>query len=305
MKRTLTALVLAIIAFVGVGLAWTLASDAQLGQPKTPANTSEAGTATTDPLIVGTPFVNPVFGVPEGINAPVENRPLSATAGNESSKSTIAPALVPPILVQVAAWSVTEAAPVHPAKPTETSFSPSREPVAILLTPVFKPLAVPRMPNQTLFFPMPEPTSPVWEVKNRGAYAQTLIFPAQEPEETTPARGSSGTVTIDEVSPEAAPERIAANDIQSSTGHDENYRWITGILTRKAGLANVWFLRYLPPDSPGDFHGGCVAIQTNVPMTGLSEGDLVTATGYIIRDAELAPSLRGTAYAAESVKRVK
>lgn len=89
------------------------------------------------------------------------------------------------------------------------------------------------------------------------------------------------------------------------SGHDENYRWITGVLLRRPGLPNTWFIRYQPPDAVPDRHGGCVAIQTDVPMQNFREGDLVSVNGYIITDVELAPNLRVTGYAALHVNPVK
>jgi hypothetical protein len=89
------------------------------------------------------------------------------------------------------------------------------------------------------------------------------------------------------------------------SGHDDNYTWITGVLIRKPGLPKVWFIHYLPPDAVPDLHRGCVAVQTTFSMEGFREGDLVTVTGYILANVEVAPNQRTTGYAAEHVNHVK
>ncbi len=109
----------------------------------------------------------------------------------------------------------------------------------------------------------------------------------------------TGITSAKLVSP--APAGNTGTNPLAVSGHDENYTWITGVLTRKPGLANVWFIRYLPPDALPDLHNGCVTVQTNVPMDEFREGDLVTISGYIITNVQVAPNLRLTGYAAEHV----
>ncbi len=103
----------------------------------------------------------------------------------------------------------------------------------------------------------------------------------------------------------SAPVPTQNAEIDSVSTFDGNYRKLTGVLTRKAGVANVWFLCYLPPGAAPDAHGGCVALLTNVPMDDFREGDMVTASGYIVTDVQITPDLRGTGYAAETLVRVK
>jgi hypothetical protein len=127
------------------------------------------------------------------------------------------------------------------------------------------------------------------------------------PNSTTEPRYDSNTPGPGSVLPTtfSSPADMTIASRLEVSGHDKNYRWITGVLTRKQGLAHVWFIRYLPPDALPDWHYGCVAIQTSAPMDEFREGDLVSVSGYIITNVEVAPGLRVTGYAAEHVNQVK
>lgn len=141
------------------------------------------------------------------------------------------------------------------------------------------------------------------------------MLPAFLPPTTRPAAKAEPVVTpaapVMAVRP-AAPVKPATpvahanyDHLLDMSGHDRNYAWITGVLTRKQGFPGVWFIHYQPSDAVADMHGGRLPIQTRASFEGLREGDLVTIIGYIITNADVAPGQRMTAFAADQVNKIQ
>jgi hypothetical protein len=151
----------------------------------------------------------------------------------------------------------------------------------------------PQTQVQSSVVPAPTPSSAVG-----ASMPKSTATEAQE----SPIRSVSAT---SEQAPIPASPTLPYAKLLEVSGHDDNYTWITGVLIRKPGLPNVWFITYLPPDAIPDLHRGCVTVQTNVSMKEFHEGDLVTVIGYIITNVEVAPNQRVTGFAAEQVNQVK
>lgn len=151
----------------------------------------------------------------------------------------------------------------------------------------------PQMQVQNSVAPAQTPSQNVAVAKPKLPAADTPKSPIK------PVSANSASVSIPEI------PSLPRADLLEVSGHDANYTWITGILTRKPGLPNVWFITYLPPDAIPDLHRGCVAIQTNASMKNFREGELVTVIGYIITNVEVAPNQKVTGFAAEQVNPVK
>lgn len=105
--------------------------------------------------------------------------------------------------------------------------------------------------------------------------------------------------------PQAVVERVNFDHLLEHCGHDKNYTWITGVLTRKADAPGVWFIHYLPADAVRDLHGGILPIRTNASFDGLREGDLVTVIGYIVTDGNFTLSPGHAAFAAEQMNKIQ
>jgi hypothetical protein len=150
------------------------------------------------------------------------------------------------------------------------------------VTPAYLPPSIPTAPSV--------PTAP--PVANASSNRPTIIN----------SRPTSPEVTR---TAQATPARPNYDHLLDVSGHDRNYSWITGVLRKKAGMSNVWFIHYVPSDAMADMHGGVLPIQTRAPIDGFREGDLVTVIGYIITNADVAPNQRMTAFAADQVNKVK
>jgi hypothetical protein len=158
-----------------------------------------------------------------------------------------------------------------------------------------RPAPQPSVEPPLLVQQQPRPAQPVAQAKQTPAPAKVL--PAYLPPSIPPR-----TATL--ASPQAGVERVNYDHLLEHCGHDKNYTWITGVLTRKSG-APGWFIHYLPADAVRDLHGGVLPLRTNASFDGLREGDLVTIIGYIVTDGNLALQQGSAAFAAEQVNKIQ
>src|SRR5262249_18038417 len=71
---------------------------------------------------------------------------------------------------------------------------------------------------------------------------------------------------------------MSAKELEQ-VGHDKDYAWITGKLSRVAG--GQWVLHYAGPFEV-DRYDGCVMLASNPNLSKFRDGDLVCAVGKIL-----------------------
>jgi hypothetical protein len=117
---------------------------------------------------------------------------------------------------------------------------------------------------------------------------QPLGQPQGPPREPAPL-----TTTVTTPRPSSEPA-APATDLDK-TGHEKDYSWITGRLTRDGGR---WVIRYGAPNEV-DHYNGRLPLAGNADLSKLHEGDLVCVHGQV------ATGSRGLLGAAGSVYQVR
>lgn len=91
------------------------------------------------------------------------------------------------------------------------------------------------------------------------------------------------------------PERVA-----SKVGHEKDYTWITGVLTRIPGFKSQWVVRYAGPFEL-DKYNGSVMLSRTPDTNQFSDGDLVNVHGRIVPNARGAGPHAGAVYEASDM----
>jgi hypothetical protein len=108
------------------------------------------------------------------------------------------------------------------------------------------------------------------------------------------------TTTVTALRPNLTPVPAGPNDLDKA-GHEQDYSWITGRLTRDGGH---WVIRYAGPNEVDRF-GGRLPLAGNFDASGLREGALVCAIGQVVAGGRAAHGPSGPVYQVRQINPIE